>query len=332
MGDAWRCEFPNLWGVAQRALDVLAPRRRTLEAIVLMVENAEAFAEDYYKREIDTEIARLKRIHVAVHSDRRHELSEEDEADYVDSQGMFEPASKLWGDDLVFVGERSRVPSIANQMTFLETLRECIGRYEISDDETLIGATENEYYAAWALRRIADAISHMNFKPTVDYATATAKDAYERGSDVAALRFCGASRPVMEGVDAVCLAENLKLLDRMNKKWEKKLVTAQADNSHDIEVERSAWEQRLTEERRARSLKALEMKKLYDRKGKHAAKKGAYGWWKRWQEAPDMYDSKTGFARAMMDKWPALENQKKITDWCRNWERGIDIPDDMEPA
>jgi len=42
--------------------------------------------------------------------------------------------------------------------------------------------------------------------------------------------------------------------------------------------------------------------------------------WKLWQEKPQHYKSKAAFARAMLDKCEHLVSQKKIEDWCRQWE------------
>jgi len=42
--------------------------------------------------------------------------------------------------------------------------------------------------------------------------------------------------------------------------------------------------------------------------------------WKFWQEKPQQYKSKAAFARAMLDKCEHLVSQKKIEDWCRQWE------------
>lgn len=42
--------------------------------------------------------------------------------------------------------------------------------------------------------------------------------------------------------------------------------------------------------------------------------------WKAWQEKPDSYNGKAAFARDMLTKCEHLESQKKIEDWCRDWE------------
>lgn len=44
--------------------------------------------------------------------------------------------------------------------------------------------------------------------------------------------------------------------------------------------------------------------------------------WDEWQKQPENYRSKAAFARAMLDKCAHLESQKKIEDWCREWETG----------
>jgi chromosome segregation ATPase len=42
--------------------------------------------------------------------------------------------------------------------------------------------------------------------------------------------------------------------------------------------------------------------------------------WQQWQSRPDSYKSKAAFARDMLDKCEHLKSQKKIEDWCREWE------------
>lgn len=43
--------------------------------------------------------------------------------------------------------------------------------------------------------------------------------------------------------------------------------------------------------------------------------------WKKWQQSPSNYPSKAAFARDMLTKSDNLTSQKKIEDWCREWEK-----------
>ncbi len=43
--------------------------------------------------------------------------------------------------------------------------------------------------------------------------------------------------------------------------------------------------------------------------------------WKSWRQNPPSYKSKAAFARDMLDKCQHLTSQKKIEDWCREWEK-----------
>jgi len=43
--------------------------------------------------------------------------------------------------------------------------------------------------------------------------------------------------------------------------------------------------------------------------------------WKDWRANPTRYKSKAKFARDMLEKCQHLESEKKITDWCRDWEK-----------
>lgn len=43
--------------------------------------------------------------------------------------------------------------------------------------------------------------------------------------------------------------------------------------------------------------------------------------WKEWRADPARYRGKAAFARDMLDKCGSLKSQKKIEDWCREWEK-----------
>jgi hypothetical protein len=43
--------------------------------------------------------------------------------------------------------------------------------------------------------------------------------------------------------------------------------------------------------------------------------------WEAWQNKPASYKFKADFARDMLDKCEHLKSQKKIEDWCRDWEK-----------
>lgn len=46
-----------------------------------------------------------------------------------------------------------------------------------------------------------------------------------------------------------------------------------------------------------------------------------YSCWQDWQKKLDSYKSKAEFARDMLTKCEHLTSQKKIEDWCREWEK-----------
>lgn len=54
---------------------------------------------------------------------------------------------------------------------------------------------------------------------------------------------------------------------------------------------------------------------------KQAAKKNVKDCWLAWQRNPARYKGKAKFARDMLEKYPDLENNRVIEDWCRDWER-----------
>lgn len=43
--------------------------------------------------------------------------------------------------------------------------------------------------------------------------------------------------------------------------------------------------------------------------------------WEDWKNNPGNYRSKAAFARDMLNKCQHIVSQKKIEDWCREWER-----------
>jgi hypothetical protein len=43
--------------------------------------------------------------------------------------------------------------------------------------------------------------------------------------------------------------------------------------------------------------------------------------WREWRKEPGRYSSKAAFAGDMLDKCEHLRSQKKIEDWCREWEQ-----------
>lgn len=48
--------------------------------------------------------------------------------------------------------------------------------------------------------------------------------------------------------------------------------------------------------------------------------------WQAWQKSPETYPSKAEFSRDMITKCEHLKSQKKIEDWCREWEKKLTLP------
>jgi hypothetical protein len=53
---------------------------------------------------------------------------------------------------------------------------------------------------------------------------------------------------------------------------------------------------------------------------KQKDKTAVFECWRKWQLEPANYKSKAAFARDMLSKYENLKSQKKIEDWCREWE------------
>jgi len=54
---------------------------------------------------------------------------------------------------------------------------------------------------------------------------------------------------------------------------------------------------------------------------KQAAKSIVKECWGEWQRKPSSYKGKSAFAKDMMTKFEALDNQAVITRWCGQWEK-----------
>lgn len=81
-----------------------------------------------------------------------------------------------------------------------------------------------------------------------------------------------------------------------------------------------------------RKIKARDQQKAKDAAEKHwsdevnnekvKAKKEIHDHWKSWQDNPTRYRNLATFARAMLEKYPALDSNQTIERWCREWRRG----------
>ena len=67
--------------------------------------------------------------------------------------------------------------------------------------------------------------------------------------------------------------------------------------------------------------KGVKAKLAKDTDGKQREKAFILECWKNWQQSPSTYKSKAAFARDMLTKCESLTSQKKIEDWCREWEK-----------
>jgi len=56
---------------------------------------------------------------------------------------------------------------------------------------------------------------------------------------------------------------------------------------------------------------------------KQIEKQFVFDCWRSWQAKPNAYNSKAAFARDMLTKCEHLSSQKKIEDWCREWEAQV---------
>jgi len=68
-----------------------------------------------------------------------------------------------------------------------------------------------------------------------------------------------------------------------------------------------------------RAIKAAKKRHADDPKQKE--KHLVFECWIGWKVKPTQYKGKAAFARDMLDKCEHLKSQKKIEDWCREWDR-----------
>jgi len=62
-------------------------------------------------------------------------------------------------------------------------------------------------------------------------------------------------------------------------------------------------------------------KKGHENRPQTADKAFVFECWKDWQKEPGRYRGKAKFAKDMLEKCESLKSQKKIEDWCREWEK-----------
>ena len=117
-------------------------------------------------------------------------------------------------------------------------------------------------------------------------------------------------------------AENYAIINYARKYWKEKsnlkLSASKAANelANALSID---WdnEHLIKARRQLGHAGAIEKKK---RDPKQKEKKLVYECWTTWQKEPNRYPSKAAFARDMLTKCEHLTSQKKIEDWCREWE------------
>lgn len=82
---------------------------------------------------------------------------------------------------------------------------------------------------------------------------------------------------------------------------------------------REAWAELQSDELSRRNAHAAKLK--HANSAKQREKEFILECWKEWQQDPARYASKAAFAADMLTKCEHLKSEKKITDWCREWER-----------
>ncbi len=81
----------------------------------------------------------------------------------------------------------------------------------------------------------------------------------------------------------------------------------------------SDYQNSIVNARREIAIRAVETKLANDPKQKE--KTFIFECWQTWQKSPYTYSTKAAFAKDMIDKCEHLRSQKKVEDWCREWEK-----------
>lgn len=90
-------------------------------------------------------------------------------------------------------------------------------------------------------------------------------------------------------------------------------------------VQKAAFQELLAENKRDHAVRAAQARHARDPKQKDKA--FVYECWKLWRAGETRYRSKAAFAKDMLRKFEGADedghitSQKKIEDWCREWEK-----------
>ena len=169
------------------------------------------------------------------------------------------------------------------------------GGYPYDNIEGFLKASVAECYAVIALSKVVAAQNELSEGKGYCYQT-----------DWTVRKMLSATEHIVEAMEIICVAEQI-LRD------EKSLIFRK-EQQHKEEIE-------LRKEIRKSIAQNAAIRKL-QKDPKQVAKLNVKECWERWQKNPNEYKSKSAFARAMLEKYEALESQKVITDrWCAEWER-----------
>lgn len=82
-----------------------------------------------------------------------------------------------------------------------------------------------------------------------------------------------------------------------------------------------SMEQLLKDARRQVAAQGARARIARGSKGKHAAKEKAFEMWQQWQSGQTKYKSGAAFVSHVVDSLPALENEKTVERWVREWRK-----------
>ena len=82
---------------------------------------------------------------------------------------------------------------------------------------------------------------------------------------------------------------------------------------------KEVWQELLSQSKSKHAARAAKAKHAAD--PKQVDKEFVHQCWQEWAREPARYESKAAFARDMLDKCEHIKSQKKIEDWCREWQR-----------
>jgi len=224
--------FYHLPDIAWRARALL--KSYTSKQISTLAENIDWAIGEYFNQVIEDEISRL---YDQLNEPRRYKY--EDEAPYLNAQYFF-----YWEGDYSegcgsWIFDRSKVDDLdvptSHNTSEVEALKECLDYLEQIEDDELPNKKTYEYFAVLSLWLLAEAVNHLNPESVDENVDKMLHelDSAVRKTGVKTLapniNLSLAGRAAIKSMDAVCYAEQLKEIERIQSSHSLELAKTHGD-------------------------------------------------------------------------------------------------------